>query len=173
MGQAGWPAVARAAGIVLRAAVVAGVILLLLLAGKRVFHELGSHHCSARQGAAEHLIDNLTQAAMNYQFDHGVFPPGDGRGSADLVRCLGRAGPRGINYFEFSPDSLAADGSVINPVWFGEPPPRGVIHYRNNLAPGGVKDPPPRNLKSFDLWCAGCGYDPAEPCTAYEVNNWE
>lgn len=151
------------------------ILLLVLAVLVRMFFPCllpGHSKCMARQGAAEHLIDNLDQAAKAYEFDHGVYPPGDGRGSAGLVRCLGSKGPKGIAYYEFTPEMLAPDGSVVNPVWPGEPPPLGILHYRNNLLPGGVPDPAPRNLKLFDLWGAGCKYDPGKPSTAWEVNNW-
>jgi hypothetical protein len=51
--------------------------------------------CRGREGAAEHLIDTLTQAAKAYEIDFGEYPPGHGTGSAGLcARCHG-AGPRG------------------------------------------------------------------------------
>ena len=128
--------------------------------------------CRARQSASEDLIKSLSQAIQAYAWDHGAFPPGDGRGSAELVRCLSSSGSKRQAFYEFSPDMLAPDGSIINPVWGSKPAPQGVIHYRNNLVPGGVTDPPTRNAKGFDLWCAGCGYDPAKPPTACEVNSW-
>ncbi len=102
-----------------------------------------------------------------YETDYGVYPPGDGRGSRELVKCLRRPGPKGFPYFEFQDDMLDADGNVINPVFPSKPSPQGIIHYRNNLMPGGVADPPVRFKKSFDIWADdGKG----RPCG---VNNWE
>ncbi len=134
--------------------------------------------CAARQGAAEALVDSLTTAAKTYEFDYAVFPPGDGRGSADLVYRLKQVGPKRMAYYEFMPDMICADGA-INPVCPTEPSPQGVIHYRNNVptgAPGGGGGgggPTVRNTRSFDMWAAGCNYNTGNPTSAWEVNNWE
>lgn len=115
-------------------------------------------HCIARQRAAQRLIDSLNAAVKTYEFDYGVFPAGDGRGSAGLVRCLRSSSPKRISYFEFTPDMLVDDGSVINPVWPGEPAPRSIIHYRF---------PGMRNRNGPDLWAADCDG------RADGINNWE
>jgi hypothetical protein len=41
-----------------------------------------------RQAEAQRMIDAMTREAWNYFHDHGEFPPGDGIGTADLVRAL-------------------------------------------------------------------------------------
>lgn len=139
--------------------------------------------CSAKQGTAESLIDNLSQAAKAYEFDYAVYPPGDGNGSADLVYRLKQPGPKKLAYYEFTQDMLDPAGKgVLNPVWPNEGYPQNVIHYRNNVASGaggggggggGAGAPTVRNTKSFDMWCAGCSYNTGNPASAWEVNNWE
>ena len=135
--------------------------------------------CAARQGAAEHLIDNLAQATKAYEFDYAVYPQGDGKDSSDLAYRLKAVGPKKMAYYEFTPEMLTADG-IVNPVWSSEPAPQGVIHYRNNVSAGaggggggGGGGPAVRNTKSFDMWAAGCNYDTGNASSAYEVNNWE
>ncbi len=107
----------------------------------------------AREGAAEHLIDQLAQAARSYELDWGVNSPGCGHGSAGLVRALSAAGPGRSPYFDFPPDMLSG-GHVINPVWPDGEGGLGVIHFRNNLQPNTCPHPPARPGSGFDLWAA-------------------
>jgi prepilin-type N-terminal cleavage/methylation domain-containing protein len=137
--------------------------------------------CAARQGAAEHLVDNITQALTNYQFDYAVYPAGNGDGSFEVVNRLEKQGPKKVAYFEFQLDAKCGKG-VINPVWPVDPSAgtisnENIINYRCNVpAPsggGGAGMPTLRNTKSFDMWCAGCNYYGGGPTAAWEVNNWE
>jgi prepilin-type N-terminal cleavage/methylation domain-containing protein len=138
--------------------------------------------CAARQGAAEHLIDNLAQATKAYEFDYAVYPQGDGSGSEELANKLSSNGPRKMAYFEFTDGMRTTSkfaGDILNPVWSSDGGSQGIIHYRNNVAAGagggsgGGGGPAVRNTKSFDMWCAGCNYDTGNPASVYEVNNWE
>lgn len=109
----------------------------------------------AREGTTEHLIDNLTQAAKSYEFDHDAYPPGDGSGSRELVRCLSQRGPKGVPYFEFIPEMLDKEGNVLHPAWAAE---GKVLHY---LCPG-------RHFAgSFDMWAEDRKGNPQG------INNWE
>jgi hypothetical protein len=114
-----------------------------------------------RQAEAQRLIDALTQEAWNYCHDHGEFPPGDGIGTAGLVRALQQTSSSGSPYMTFVPDMLTAAGDLRNPV----APERSILFYRNNriTAYPGVRV---HNGGSFDLW--GEGSDGARG----GVNNW-
>ncbi|HEV3028952.1 MAG TPA: hypothetical protein VG457_15340, partial [Planctomycetota bacterium] len=57
-----------------------------------------------RQAEAQRMIDALTQEAWNYYHDHGEFPPGDGIGTADLVRALQQKSSSGEPYLTFVPE---------------------------------------------------------------------
>ncbi len=138
--------------------------------------------CNARAGTAEHLIDQLTQAAKSYELDNAVYPPGDGSGSKDLVYYLEQKGPKRVPYFDFAPD-MKSGGHVANPVWWDGAPPSHIIYYRNNVKPAGAAPPPaggggpggpPVYAKSgVDMWCAGCNYDAAFKESQWSINSWE
>jgi hypothetical protein len=120
-----------------------------------------------REGIAEHLIDQLAQAAKSYELDHGEYPPGDGAGSRELVQCLERKSPKGAPIFDFSAD-MKDGGHVANPVWYQGEPPRHILHYRNNrTSRPGPGQPPVMNKESFDLWTEDSKGNP------WGVNNWE
>ena len=109
--------------------------------------------CSAREGTAIHLIEQLDQAVESYQIDCGAYPPGDGSGTSALVSGLSRSGPRKQKYFEFPPDLLRG-GDVINPVRYDT----AILHY---LCPG-VHRP-----EKFDLWAEDCRGNPTG------INTWD
>ena len=99
--------------------------------------------------------------------DWGVYPPGDGSGSKELVLCLERKGPKRVAYFDFSPD-MKTGGHVANPVWWDGDPPKHIIHYRNNLtSPALPGQPPVMNKKGIDLWAADAKGN------SWGINNWE
>ncbi len=108
--------------------------------------------CAARAGTAAHLISQLDQAAESYQIDCGVYPPGNGTGTVELVEALSRSGPKKQKYFEF-PADLLREGSVVNPVRYET----GILHY---LCPG-IHRP-----SKFDLWAEDCRGNPTG------INNW-
>ena len=115
-----------------------------------------------RQSEAQRLIDALTQEAWNYFHDHGEFPPGDGIGSAGLVRALRETSSTGGPYMTFVPEMLTAGGDLRNPV----DPEREILFYRNSgtAAYPGVRV---HNGRSFDLW------GEAANGLRMGVNNWE
>lgn len=66
-----------------------------------------------QEAAAEHLLESVATAAASYREDRGTAPPGDGRGSAELVRALRSPRPDGRPYLELRPDQLNAQGDIV------------------------------------------------------------
>ena len=100
-----------------------------------------------RQAEAQRLVDALAREAWNYYHDHAEFPPGDGIGTAGLVRALELKSPSGDPYMTFVPEMLTPGGDLRNPV----SPDTAILFYRNNRAlsyPGQIL----HNGQSFDLW---------------------
>jgi prepilin-type N-terminal cleavage/methylation domain-containing protein len=139
--------------------------------------------CNARQGTAEHLIDQLSQAAKAYELDFAVYPPGKGDGTKELAYYLQQKGPKKLAYFDF-PQDMLSNGHIINPIYADGDPPTNIIYYRNNVAAGGAAGgggggggaaggPPVYHKSSIDIWCAGCNYTGAVQATQWSVNNWE
>ncbi len=115
-----------------------------------------------RQRMARRLVDQLAQETWNHFHETGAFPPGDGTGSAELVRALSRPSKTGAPYVQFAPEMLTPDGDLRNPV----APRNCIIHYRWN-PPTDRLDTVAHNLGTFDLWCLGVdGRIDA-------VNNWD
>jgi hypothetical protein len=115
-----------------------------------------------RQGEAQRLIDALTREAWNYYHDHGEFPPGDGIGTADLVRALRQKSPSGEPYMSFVPEMLTTGGDLRNPV----APESAILFYRNNR----ISSYPGQRLhngQGFDLWGESANGVRAG------VNNWD
>ncbi|HLY09108.1 MAG TPA: hypothetical protein VKW04_07400 [Planctomycetota bacterium] len=115
-----------------------------------------------RQSEAQRLIDALTREAWNYYHDHGEFPPGDGIGTADLVRALRETSSTGEPYMTFVPQMLTAGGDLRNPV----SPEIAVLFYRNNRL-AAYPGQRVHNGRTFDLWG-----DSANGRRA-GVNNWD
>lgn len=115
-----------------------------------------------RQREGQRLVDQLTQAIWNYYHERGEFPPGDGIGSARLVRALRSPSRTGFPYMVFVKEMLDEVGDVRNPV----APERAILYYRNNIE---CRDTAARqyNSESFDLW--GRSSDGREE----GVNNWD
>jgi hypothetical protein len=115
-----------------------------------------------RQAEAQRLVDALAREAWNYYHDLGEFPPGDGIGTASLVRALRRMSPSGAPYLMFVEEMLTPGGDLRNPA----DPESGVLFYRNNRtgrAPGQAV----HNEGSFDVWGEA-------PNGARDgVNNWD
>ncbi len=163
------------------------VIVIISLIAALLLPAIVKAMCTARAGTAEHMIDQLSQAAKSYELDHAVYPPGDGSGSKDLVYYMEQKGPKRTPYFDFAPD-MKQGGHVVNPVWPDGAPPSHIIYYRNNIKPGGAAPPgggggggggggaggPPVYHKSgVDMWCAGCNFDAANTASQWSISNWE
>lgn len=115
-----------------------------------------------RQRMARRLVDQLAQETWNYYHDKGEFPPGDGTGSAGLVRALGGPSRTGAPYLQFAPEMLTPDGDLRNPV----APRNCIVHYRRNPVTDRI-DTVARNSGTFDLWCLGI------EGRVDGINNWE
>ena len=137
------------------------VIVIIALLAALLLPGLVKALCSARQGAAQHLIDNLAQASKNYEFDQNIYPPGTGVDSKDLLEALNSLGPKKLSYFVFREDDYDATG-IFSPIWEGE-----IIKYQRNFPakPRGVQ--PAMNFQSFDLWTLDC-----TRVNDRGVNNW-
>lgn len=99
--------------------------------------------CAARQGTAQHLCDNLTQATTAYYNDLNGYPDGNGDDSFMLAMSLAAMGPKKQAYYEFLEGMLQPKG-IINPV------------FPQNDPTSGTK--PSVKRRSFDLWTAGCSF---------------
>lgn len=106
----------------------------------------------AWDGYRSAMISQLSQATKAYELDFGAYPPGDGRGSADLRKCLSLRGGK-CPYFEFPPDQVNTAGDIRRPV-----DDEKIVHYR---CPG------VHNPKTFDLWCEDSKGRPDG------ISNWE
>jgi len=115
-----------------------------------------------RQAEAQRLIDALSLEAWNYFHDHGEFPPGDGIGTAQLVKALRERSSLGETYMTFVPEMVTAAGDLRNPV----DPDRLILFYRNNRT---ATYPGQRvhNGHGFDLWGESAGG------LRGGVNNWD
>src|SRR6185436_14957274 len=81
-----------------------------------------------RQAEAQRLIDALTQGAWNYYHEHDEFPPGDGIGTAGLVKALQEISRSGVPYMTFVDEMITSTGDLRNPV----APEEKILFYRNN-----------------------------------------
>jgi hypothetical protein len=115
-----------------------------------------------RQIQAQRLVDELTQQVWTYHEEQGSFPPGDGAGTAELVRALGTLSHSGGPYWMFPPEMLTPAGDLRNPV----SPEGEVLYYRNNRSRPAL-DPRAHNQTSFDLWGKGAQGAPER------INNWD
>ncbi|HYE98269.1 MAG TPA: prepilin-type N-terminal cleavage/methylation domain-containing protein [Planctomycetota bacterium] len=155
------------------------VIVIIMLLAALLLPAIIKAMCNGRAAAAKHMISQVEMAASQYESMQGVYPPGKGDGSKELVYYLEKKGPRNQPYFEFQADQKH-EGNIVNPVWGhdGEPP-SNIIKYRNNvatkgLAPkGGGGMPPIYNKTKFDMWAAGCDFKPGNEPSLWSVNNWE
>lgn len=114
-----------------------------------------------RQAEAQRLVDALTVEVWNYFHDHEEFPPGDGIGTASLVKALQQNSRSGPPYMTFVGEMLTSTGDLRNPV----DPERSILFYRNNRT-GRAPGQKVHNLVNFDLWGAS-------PEGLHDgVNNW-
>jgi prepilin-type N-terminal cleavage/methylation domain-containing protein len=130
--------------------------------------------CVGKQGATEAILTQLVTGITTYEQTTMQFPPGDGYGSRDLVKCLRSPGAKKMPYMEISDDMLTPEGDLINPVHDGDGDPIQIIHYRRNRGrtpgPDGDGRPGISASREYDLWCAGCDYDPKRPISAWTLH---
>lgn len=115
-----------------------------------------------RQAEAQRLIDALTQEVWNYYHERNEFPPGDGLGTASLVKALQEPSRSGFPYMTFVDEMLTPSGDLRNPT----APESRILYYRNNRTVRSVAAQV-HNEKNFDLW--GEGSDRVLD----SVNNWD
>jgi prepilin-type N-terminal cleavage/methylation domain-containing protein len=134
------------------------IAIIAILAGL-LFPALAGARRSGLVVEAQGRIANVGLAISGYAQARGIEPPGDGRGSRDLLRALGEAGPKNAPYYLPREEDVTPAGDLVNPIHGGDAPdPLNAIHYRRNLGlPPGPRagQPPPRRGVAFDLWCAG------------------
>ena len=114
-----------------------------------------------RQAEAQRLVDALTQEVWNYYHEHEEFPPGDGIGTASLVKALQQSSRSSFPYMTFVGEMLTPTGDLRNPV----DPGAKILFYRNNRT-GRAPGLEVHNDRNFDLWGASSSgvHD--------GVNNW-
>ena len=114
-----------------------------------------------RQAEAQRLVDALVLETWNYYHEHDEFPPGDGIGTAGLVKALQQPARSGFPYMTFVDEMLTPTGDLRNPVSPGDK----ILFYRNNRT-GRAPGLPVHNERNFDLW--GASADGVHD----GVNNW-
>ncbi len=150
------------------------VILIIGILAALVVPVLIQIHEVAKHGAAEILVTKLAEVVHHYELTTMKLPPGDGKGSRDLVKCLREPGARHQPWMEIHDDLLTPEGDLINPARSDEDPPIGLIHYRRNrgrkAGPDGLGRPGISAQREYDLWCAGMDYDPQRPDSAWSIH---
>src|SRR2546421_10304645 len=118
---------------------IIGILAALLL--PVLIHVVGV----SRQAAQEATMTNLVGVIQFYEQTTMKLPPGDGRGSRELVKTLREPGPRKMPWTQIDDDMLTPEGDLINVVHKEGDPPVNVVHYRNNRGrkpgPDGVGRP--------------------------------
>lgn len=115
-----------------------------------------------RQAEAQRLVDALTQEVWNYHHERNEFPPGNGIGTASLVKALQEPSRSGFPYMTFVGEMLTPSGDLRNPTG----PQKRILYYRNNRTARSLSANV-HNSRNFDLW--GEGSDGAPD----GVNNWD
>lgn len=130
------------------------VIVIIALLAALLLPALVKALCSGKQGGAQSLIDNLSQATKMYESDFAAYPPGNGSGSATLVNALKTFGAKKQSYFEFQNGTLDGAGNIMSPIRPGV----DILYYKNQRVnfPGNQGDANAHNKQSFDIWCADC-----------------
>jgi prepilin-type N-terminal cleavage/methylation domain-containing protein len=165
------------------------VVVIIALLAALLLPALMKALCNARAGTASSLVSQLAQACKAYELDYAVYPPGTGKGTADMVFYLQKKGAKQMPYFEFGTDMIdSGTKNVINPVFGNDGDPQSsFVYYRNNRKSGGSGSgsgsgsgggaggggsgtAPVLHPSSFDIWCAGCDYVPGgSPQAAWSV----
>jgi prepilin-type N-terminal cleavage/methylation domain-containing protein len=150
------------------------VILIIGLLAALLFPVLVHVVGVARQGAQEAQMTELVGVINFYEQTTMKLPPGDGRGSRELVKALREPGPRKMPWMQIHDDMLTPEGGLINLVHKDGDAPVNVVHYRNNRGrkpgPDGVGRPGISRMREYDLWCAGLDYDPKRPDSAWTIH---
>ena len=128
----------------------------------------------SKQQSTEYLMSQVVQSITVYEQNTMKLPPGDGRGSRDLVKTLREPGPRQMPFLQIKDDLLSPEGDLLNVLHADREAPIHVIHYRNNRGrkpgPDGVGRPGVSARRPYDLWAAGLDYDPQRPDSAWTLH---
>src|SRR5262245_20672542 len=68
----------------------------------------------ARQSGQEATMSSLVEVLHSYEQTTMKLPPGDGKGSRDLVKALRELGPKKLPHLQIHEDMLTPDGDLIN-----------------------------------------------------------
>jgi prepilin-type N-terminal cleavage/methylation domain-containing protein len=127
----------------------------------------------ARHSGQEATMNSLVEGLHAYEQTTMKLPPGDGKGSREMVQALREPGAKKEPFMQIAEDMLNPDGDLINIVHPDEEAPINIVHYRNNRGrkPGvdGLDRPNISPRRPFDLWCAGMNYDPKRPDSAWSI----
>src|SRR5262245_25326877 len=92
------------------------VILIIRILASIVLASLWHAWRSSRLTMARNTLISLSGAIHAYEQDMNSYPPGDGRGSAVLIKALGKAGARHHAYFEPPADQVDPAGNLRSPL---------------------------------------------------------
>ena len=120
--------------------------------------------CASRDAGARTIIGHLDVALTQYHNDFGIYPPGDGSGSKDLVTTLKSEGPRKQPYYEFKDDDIDSNGNLRSPVIIDD-----YFKYRENESKK-TKTADMHRKNYYDIWLKSC----KDNGVAEDgINNWQ
>jgi prepilin-type N-terminal cleavage/methylation domain-containing protein len=147
---------------------IIGILMAIVL--PVVIHMVNVGH----QAGQEAMMGSLVETLHAYEHTTMTLPPGDGKGSRELIKALREPGAKKMPYLQIHDELLTPDGDLINIVHKDAEAPLNIVHYRNNHGrrpgPDGIGRPGISTLREFDLWCAGMDHDPKRPDSAWSIH---
>jgi prepilin-type N-terminal cleavage/methylation domain-containing protein len=147
---------------------IIGILMAIVL--PMLLHVINVGH----QAGQEATMSKIVEVLHSYEQTTMKLPPGDGKGSRDLLKALSEPGAKKMPYLQIDEEMLTPEGDLINIVHKDAEAPINVVHYRNNRGrkpgPDGVGRPGISASREFDLWCAGMDYDPKRPDSAWSIH---
>ena len=114
-----------------------------------------------KEAKARFLINNISIALSSYHNDNGIYPPGDGTNSKDLVLYLRTVGPRKLPYCVFKDEEIDSNGNLKSPIIEGD-----YFKYRENETKK-QKTAEMHKKYTFDIWLKD------SKGNVDGINNWE